>query len=125
MKYTLSMYAQAFVAVTEEKKASPDRVLKGLLQALKRQGDMRLGDAVVREVHKTLVHAKGGRLVRVETARVLPKSLAQSIRDAFEPEDDISFAERPELVAGIRIVMDDELELDGSLRRKLNSMFTV
>jgi hypothetical protein len=125
MKYAPHVYARAFAAVIAKGEVSSERALKQLVQVVERYGDTGSWDAIVREVRKVLVHDAGGRLVRIEMARVVPKALIQSIQGTFAVEDDISLAVRPELIAGMRVVVDDELELDGSLQHKLNVMFTV
>jgi F0F1-type ATP synthase delta subunit len=59
----------------------------------------------------------------VESARPLKQPPKTLLRGIFKAHDVIEDRVSPELVAGIKITVDDERQFDGSLRAKLDAMF--
>ena len=98
------------------------KVFKRFLQAVARKGDARKLPAVVRELERSDVHAKGGRMVTIEFARTLGHETSE-FKSFLKPEDHLENRVNPDLVAGVRITIDEERELDFSLARRLNKMF--
>lgn len=118
MKYQPKQYAEAFV-----QSGGNDRLLPALIQALRDNGDRTRAPQVAREIEKLLVRREGGRMVDIEFARAQdPKSL-EKIIGKFHARDRVSTSVRPELVAGARVLVDGERELDMSLSGKLEKLF--
>ncbi|KKU52758.1 MAG: hypothetical protein A3F26_00450 [Candidatus Ryanbacteria bacterium RIFCSPHIGHO2_12_FULL_47_12b] len=123
MKYTPEIYARAVrEAIDEAPVGERDKVFKRFVQAVARKGDARKLPAVVRELERSDVHAKGGRMVTIEFARTLGHETSE-FKSFLKPEDHLENRVNPDLVAGVRITIDEERELDFSLARRLNKMF--
>jgi len=67
----------------------------------------------------------GEREVVIESARPLGKSQEALIKNLLKPGDAVSYKITPDLVAGVKIVVNDEMQFDGSLKAKLDSLFRV
>jgi len=121
MKYSLKNYVDAFIQVIE--KTSHQEVVDGLLKLLKKTGDIRHANKITEAIHKKLVNEKGGKWVNVEVARdtALKK---EKFRYKFSDKDHIDFNINSELVAGVRITINGEEELNNSLQGKLNKLFS-
>ena len=75
------------------------------------------------EAKKMIREKEDRRSVVIETARLLSaRGLAEEI---LKPSDVVEEKIDPELIAGVRITINDELQFDGSLRRKLNELFKI
>ena len=123
MKYTPEIYARAVrEAIDEAPAGERDKVFKRFVQAVARKGDARKLPAVVRELERSDVHAKGGRMVTIEFARPLGGGTSK-FRNLLKSEDCLENQINPDLIAGARITIDEERELDFSLARRLNKMF--
>ena len=120
MKYSINNYVQAFTEVV--KKTPQERAVNGFIKLLKKTGDIKHSKKILEAVHKKIVNEKGGKWVNIEVAResALKK---EGLELNFSNKDYVDFQMNPELVAGIRIIVDGEEELDNSLNNKLKKLF--
>ena len=126
MKYDARLYAKALAAALGEKHspAKEKQFVENLLSLLLKNGDMGQAKKVLREAGKLVRRADGIRKVNIESARPMGAKTFDRIKGSFKKTDVFEEGIRPELVAGVRLLIDDELELDGSLARKLQKLFT-
>lgn len=124
MKYTPATYAKAFTAAALAE-ASADKIglVNNFVSVLKRTGDIRYGDEIMRAVEVGWVRSQGGRDVRLETAQPMSERLQKEVHAKFTNKDLVQETVNPALIAGIRIVINGERELDGSMRRKVQKLF--
>ena len=120
MKYFVNNYVQAFTQAV--RRSSHEEVIGSFVKLLKKTGDIKHSKKILEAVHKKLVNEKGGKWVNVEVAResALKK---EKIKHNFSEKDHIDFKVNPELVAGVRITINGESELNNSLQNKLNKLF--
>ena len=59
----------------------------------------------------------------VESARALSAAQEQAVAQFLKADDVVERTIDPALIAGIRIVLNDEMQFDGSLRGKLDKVF--
>ncbi len=128
MKYSSYLYAKALVEVLADVRtkrgggddAAEDAMIADNFVALvRRNGDEgRLGK-ILEEASRLARGIGGLRRVVLESAR--PFTASQRKRtDALLTEGDIVVEKvDPTLIAGVRITVNDEMQLDGSLRTKL------
>lgn len=116
MKYSPRQYAKAFVAALEmTPKGKEEAACRALLALAKKNGDGRGLDKAVQEIERLLARKKGGRSVLIESARAgEPKSRKELLR-RLGKNDIVREKISPELVAGVRITINGEQELDRSL----------
>ncbi len=119
MKYSLNNYVQAFAQTV---KTAPHEAVGGFIRLLKKTGDIKHSKKIIEAVHKKLVNEKEGKWVDVEVAReaALKK---ETFKHKFSEKDHLDFRINPELVAGVRITVDGERELNNSMQNKLNKLF--
>ena len=126
MKYTPHMYAQVFssvfsgTGVSEKEQAA----LKRFVSLLCRNGDIRKADRILFEVERAYVRSAGGRCIVIKTARRLSDDLQEAMRSFTTVKDIVEERIVPSLIAGVKIIVDGEREFDGSLKRKLEKMFS-
>ena len=116
------LYAKAFRKALYEDKASEEELVRNLSRAVLRHGQMGQWPRIARQVSEELVHHHKGKWITVETARSLKIAQRKKVEEAFSEKDYIEEHMRPELIAGMRIVVDGEREYDGSLKRKLDKL---
>jgi F0F1-type ATP synthase delta subunit len=120
MKFSTQIYTEALLnALKEASEEEKEKVLLSFVRVLDKNGDGRYRDRIVESVHKKIVQQNGGKWVSVEFARELTESHKKTIKEAFAENDHVSFSINPTLVAGTRITIDGEKELDASLNKKL------
>ena len=125
MKYPAPTYAKALLAVYH--KASADQhshIVKNFIRVLVKNGDVSSLAKIEVEIQKQLVKQKNGRMILVETARDLDDAVLKKIFSKFSTHDHVESKINPSLVAGVRVSINGEQELDISLARRLHSMFS-
>lgn len=111
MKYAPSMYAKAFWEV------QPDA--KKFFDAVKNNGDGTRVDKILEAIEEHATKTHGGHMIHLEFAR--ETELAKKFE--FALKDHVRVSINPSLVAGVRMTIDGEQELDASLQRKLHRLW--
>lgn len=120
MKYATNNYVIAFTEIVT--KVLQEKAVEGFVKLLKKTGDIKHSKKIIEAVHKKLVNEKGGKWVNVEVARESALE-REKLKHNFSNKDYVDFKINPELVAGIRITVDGDEELNNSLQNKLNKLF--
>jgi len=100
-------------------------LVKNMLTVLKRTGDISHAERIIYAIERELTRKNGGHVITVQTARTVSDILQKKITESFTKEDIIKEQIRPELGAGIRVVVDDEREYNASLQYKLKRLLGV
>jgi F0F1-type ATP synthase delta subunit len=125
MKYSVHTYAQAFVEALEEhadaKKGLAEATLgKNFMALVTKNGDESHLANILDEASRLARGKSGIRQVTIESARELSTSQKAELKHFTKPHDVIEERIDPELIAGIKITVNDEMQFDGSLKKKLN-----
>ena len=124
MKYSVSNYVKAFVEIAADlKPLEMERALSSFVNVVSKNGDLPHMDKIVDEIHRELVTGNGGRWVELEVAGEASIPLLEKFTKSFSSKDHVANAINSSLVAGVRITIDREYELDNSLSGKLKKMF--
>jgi F0F1-type ATP synthase delta subunit len=127
MKYSAYTYAQALAgAITDPNAAPSEEIMKNFIALVLKNGDGAHLKRIVAETVR-LVHRKNDiRDVTLESARPLGEAQKKIALGHFaQPNDDTHEKISPELIAGVRVTVNDELQFDGSLRAKLDALFNT
>ena len=123
MKHTSRQYAKAFLAALDlVPKGEEGAACRALIQLVKKNGDTRELDAIVWEAERVFARKKGGRSVFVESARAIDSKSRRELSGRFNKNDIVREKISPELVAGIRVTINGERELDMSLSGRLSKL---
>lgn len=124
MRYSPTLYATALYRVIESGESGDYKtIFKNLWNTVKKNGDQSKVDSIINAFENLVVKSNGGRMVQVETARDINFNLSKEVGSLFVKEDVVIRSINSKIVAGIRIVVDGEQELDFSLATKLRKMF--
>ena len=115
-------YAKAFRRALQEGAVEEEELIRNLSRVIQRRGHAAHAKRIVERVSVEVVHHHGGRWIVTETARPLTDAQREKTQAVFSKKDYMEECVRPELTAGIRIVVDGEREFDGSLKRKLDKL---
>lgn len=126
MKYSPRLYARAFVeTVAAAPGEKQGRLLVRFLQVIKKNGDWPLRKKIFRQTRKLMIKKAGGRIITLEFAREVSKEPVEKLQNSFSAKDYIETTVRPELLAGVRILIDEDRELDFTLKKKLRKLFNA
>jgi len=125
MRYSTQNYAKALAAaVMEAKPEDGARIIRNFTGLLRKSGDETHAVKIINEASRMLLLQRGGREVVFETARPMAKAHHEkALREFTKAHDSVTLRVNPDLVAGVRIVVNGEQEFDGSLRGKLDKLF--
>jgi F0F1-type ATP synthase delta subunit len=120
MKYSAHMYAKALVEVLGDPKSRDAAIEKNFLALIKRNGDEGQLKKILEEASRFARGKSGVRQVTIESARELAPAQKNAIKHFIKAGDVVEERIDPELIAGIKITVNDEMQFDGSLKNKLN-----
>lgn len=125
MKYGVTIYAKALAkAMLETKEPGKEKkILSGFFKVIAKNGDTRLARKILDETESILAKHGQGNIVRVESARSLRETDRKKIMEAFRDAGRIDESIIPSLVAGVKITVNDERELDASMSARLRKLF--
>ena len=125
MRYTADRYASAFLAtVGSAPAAKRSPLMRRFVQTVAKHGDLVRINHIIAAIEQHLVKQQSGRWIRVAFARPAPGETLTRFRKRFPAPDHVEVAIDPSLIAGARITIDGEEELDLSFARKLNRLFS-
>lgn len=125
MKYIPAIYAQALLAALDNVPSKQHPALvERFVRLIFRLGDWLKRDQIVKAVKEQMTKRQGGRTVKIEVARPAATHHIQSLMKLFLKPDQVEVVTNPSLVAGVRLTVDQEKELDLSLQRKLRKLFS-
>lgn len=120
-KITPKQYAEALMRALEDKKISHEHAAGNFLALIRKNGDWRKRKEILEACADLLRKSGGKNLVEILSARKLGNDQRARIEAMFRAAD---FEARvdPELIAGVKIVIDREKQFDGTLKRKLDAI---
>ena len=124
MKYRVSQYAEALAGATEGKsEAEQKRIVKRFSDLLVRHRMIGRAKMICVAYEKLVLQKKGMRSVRIETATPASEKIKKEIHTMLGKNIHIEAITNPDVLGGIRIVVDDEILIDASVRRQMENMF--
>ncbi|MBU6500993.1 MAG: F0F1 ATP synthase subunit delta [Patescibacteria group bacterium] len=125
MKYPAHIYAKALAEVITTPGVDAEVIVKNFSALLRKNGDEVHAQKIVEEAARFARGKAGIRKVIIESARTLTSKQKKETASFIKEGDVVQEKIVPELVAGIRVFINDEKIFDGSLKGKLDSVFTI
>ena len=97
-------------------------IAKNFLELVRKNGDEGHMKKILEEASRFARGRSGVRKVTLESARSLKPSQRAALAGFMKHGDVLEERIDPDLIAGIKIVVNDEMQFDGSLRSKLNKL---
>lgn len=125
MKYNPKVYASALAwglarAKTEKQR---EKYLKRFLLTLKKNSDLRLLPKIALALERRFAERGLMRRVIFESARTPTRPVRQMFKDFIQKKDAVEERLNADLIAGVKVIVNDNLEFDASLQSKLDRMF--
>lgn len=117
MKYKTKDYAKALAGLMLENRKN---IPADFLRILQKNGDMKKAKEIIDLAGKLYLEKTGNKKVVLQTARKAKHAAAAFVKKGDIVVDEIN----PSLVAGIKIIVNGERQLDFSLSKKLNEIFS-
>ncbi|OGZ63909.1 MAG: hypothetical protein A3A98_01315 [Candidatus Staskawiczbacteria bacterium RIFCSPLOWO2_01_FULL_40_39] len=122
MKQKAKNYAAALVdSLATVKPGREKSIVANFLKLLEANGDMKKAKEIIALAEGLFLKKTGNKKIVLETARPLN---SRSVFKKIKKEGDIIEEKiNPELIAGIKIIVNNSRQLDFSLRKKLQQIF--
>jgi len=124
MKYPSEIYARALLEVLKTELKDKETVMRRFVALLHKTGDARSVSKIIEAVERKLAKEAGGSYVEIQSARKLPRESIASFEEFMKKGDRVTTRVHPELIAGVRVIIDDSLVVDATLRARLQKLFT-
>ena len=125
MKYPAHIYAKALVEVLTAShglKEKDDELAKNFLALVRKNGDESHLKKILEEASRFARGQSGVRKVTIASARELSPSQAKTMEHFIKSGDVVERRIDPELIAGVKITLNDDMQFDGSLKNKLSNV---
>jgi len=123
MKYKTRDYAKALAEILSDKNFNEKQITQGFLRLLERQGDIKKAKEIISATKILLAKKKGKKSVTFESARKLSDGQKQMLSKFIDEGDIVEEKINKELIAGVKIIIDSEKQLDQTILRKINNIF--
>ena len=123
MKYSISDYAKALDRALANPKSDKSAIVKNFLGLMRHNGDEGRAKKILNAAARFSRGRNAMREVMVESARPLVQSQQALVKKFLKPSDVVAYTIDPDLVAGVKMVVNDEMQFDGSLKAKLDTLF--
>lgn len=124
MKYKPKQYAEALVATLESADVETARVrIRTFIMLLHRHQMLGKAGIIAHIAERLLAKRTGARRVTFEIASAVSDAIRREFVNLFDGKVWMEEKVRPELLAGIRILIDDETLVDATGARRLAQMF--
>lgn len=120
MKYSHKTYAKALIKALDYNKNTEEVVLN-FLKLLQKNNDFNQFKKIINFFEDLLYQKENKKKIIVEMIEE-HKDLINKLKKFF-PESNIIYKKNVNLIAGLRILINNEKELDFSLKNRLNQIF--
>ncbi len=117
MKYSIKIYANALVDLILDKKADSSKIEKSFLELLQKNDDIKRGDRIILQAQILLLKKTGNKMVVIESAREIDST--SFVKSFIKKGDIVKQKINPELIAGIKVMVDGQKQFNNSLSEKL------
>ncbi len=125
MKYRPAQYAEALYDALEGKGPEDRRTIaRSFARVLSRHRMTAKTSAILASYEKLSLGRHGMHKVRIESEAPVSEQTRKEIREILGTKIHFEEQENPALLAGMKILVDDELLIDASARRQLDNLFT-
>lgn len=112
-------------AITETPEKNHKLLSENFLKIIKRLEFGGKAAGIIEAAEKVLMAGGGIKRILIESARPLSEESRRELERAFNKNDKIIFRIAPETIAGVKITIDDNATIDGTLQKKLKKLFSV
>lgn len=125
MRYTNKQYAAAFLSALKDKSGKErTEILRRFLTLLQKNKDWPRLNLILREAEKFYLRKSGLKKVFLETAQPASPNVKKEVEKILGRKIVLSEKINPAILAGIKILVDDELLIDSSAQSRLRKLFS-
>ncbi len=120
-KLSVKTYAKALVGAIGNKKSDTKKITDNFLKLLEKNQDSKKVDHILAMAETMLLEKSGNKKVLLETARKIDTK--DFVKTFVKKGDSIEEKINPGIIAGIKVTVNNDKQLDLSLAKKLENIF--
>lgn len=118
-KNNIILYARALAEILSQKEFEEKKIVKNFVKILVDVGHENKSGEILALTEDLLLQKQGKRKIIFETARAVTSSQKKMMEGIVRRGDMVSEKINPELIAGIKIIINDSRQFDASMQSKL------
>ena len=120
------LYAKALAEIILQKHtpAEEKKIVDNFLKLLEKSGMEKKAKEIIVLAEDFILRKQGNSKITFETARKASVSQKKLLQSIAKEGDIVNERISPELIAGVRIIINNEKQFDGSLQRKIQRIFS-
>lgn len=124
-KDKVKSYATALAEILEKDliAAEQKKVALNFIKLLIKNGDLGKAKKILDQAQDILLIKKGKRKITIESARRVTAANKKLLQSVAKEGDIITNKINPDLIAGIKIIINDSKQFDASMQKRLQSIF--
>ena len=123
MRYNVRQYGEALLGALDGKREGGRKeVVKRFLSLLRKNHDSGKLSRIIQEMERRYLRVAGLRKVEITAASPLGANIKKELKEIFGKEMLLEEKVNPEILAGMRILVDEELFIDASAKRRLEEI---
>lgn len=124
MKFTNRLYAKILLDALENKSVHEKRsIFRRFLYILYKNGAFKNLPIILKEFEAENYRRVGLKKVELESADALSPQLLTDIKSIFSNKVIVYTKVKPEILAGLKIILDNELLIDASAKSRVDKIF--
>jgi len=124
MRFNTRIYIKALLDALEKKEDEKKReILRRFLIILRKNRDLAKLNLILRGVEKEYLKRTNLKKINIEAAAKIKDPLRQKVLNIFGRKSLLIEKTNPELLAGIKIIVDNELLIDASGKKLIDTLF--
>lgn len=120
---SVKIYARALAEVISEGKTDGKKIADNFLKFLIKSGQEKRAKEILSLAEDFILLKQGKRKIIFETARKITSDQKKMLHGIAETGDKVQEKIKPELIAGVKIIINDSKQFDSSLLSKLQNMY--
>lgn len=119
------IYAKALSEVLLKKGIDEKKIIDNFLKILLKTGQEKKAKEILNLAEDLLLAKQGKRKIIFETARKIAAEQKKLLNDTVKDGDVVKEKINPEIIAGIKIIINGSRQFDASMQSKLHNIFNL
>jgi F0F1-type ATP synthase delta subunit len=121
-KHKTKLYAKALAEVLAKKGINENNVVSNFVKLLVDSGLEKKSKEILNLTENFVLAKQGKRKITFETARKITNSQQKMLNDFVEKGDVVKEKINPEIISGVKIIINNEKQFDASMQSKLQNI---
>lgn len=124
MRYAIRQYATALLRVIKDKSGKKQQdALRNFIQIIRQNRDFSRLASIIREIERQYLQETGFKKIEIESAAPISPEIKKEISRLVGEKVFMEESIRQELLAGIKIIVNEEFLIDASAKKQIKRFF--